>query len=616
MESKTRLALVHINAVAGPGARGLRIAGRAPLVSLAIAVLACNIFIFGILGYEGYFVKLKRSFLSNEIQQRAPVWETGNYDVFHGPRPFLPRNALERSFSFLGSMERMHAFADKLMTGASVHVVMLGGSTTAGRGAYLGHPFASRFGDWINGTWPVPPWRASHRLSNRGMGATPSALFNLCFERMVPGDGDLYVVEFAINDAWDAGLESGARLHFEQLLRRLVQLPGCPAVAVLATYSYFKADKRFYQSAETDMGVLARYYDVPVLSMRNAVWPLLQADVPGFSVGAQVQGLIQRFKTQPGTRPFERRYLYADPSHPSDLTGHRAIAEMLQGLVRRGVREWRRRRDACARCAALPAALPPMLRGNVDAGGGRCWAEDELADKIEGADGFELAPLKPEAATRAEQKWGWSADRPGAWIEFRLDTLSRGRAGRQEERACGAAQRDSLRAGWRRFEETVRARSVELAREQEILDGDDRRLQERDGMNRGVNATTAPVAFSPPPPPRGVLAVSKTSAETTDVVLGYHRSWEGMGRALVTCLGGCACDKAALSGHWDVLNSQTSLATLTVSRAKDCRLRIKVLRDTHSEGHLFVLRSIIVSDTSGTPLPYLDLNQGDSMLNG
>ena len=158
-------------------------------------------------------------------------------------------------------------------------------------------------------------------------------------------DADLVVVEFTFNELQNAEMTHPGRRGFEQLLRKLLRLPGRPAVVVLHHWAaYFTGGNErsggvFYTAGEQQLGVMAQaslserasvqgclgrsgplgrfeflqvicrshfarpsptqsfdfnegtawcapqYYDMPTLSVRNAVYSLLQADVAPFKAG-------------------------------------------------------------------------------------------------------------------------------------------------------------------------------------------------------------------------------------------------------------------------------------------------------------------------------------------
>lgn len=78
-------------------------------------------------------------------------------------------------------------------------VVTLGGSITHGKGGIHGGPYALRFLRWLNATWPRPQGAPPHRLANRGLPATPSNIFAVCVDRLVPqvGAAELAAAELA-----------------------------------------------------------------------------------------------------------------------------------------------------------------------------------------------------------------------------------------------------------------------------------------------------------------------------------------------------------------------------------------------------------------------------------
>ena len=79
------------------------------------------------------------------------------------------------------------------------------------------------------------------------------------------------------------------------------------------------------------------------------------------------------------------------------------------------------------------------------------------------------------------------------------------------------------------------------------------------------------------------------------VWIGHVRSWHNMGVAAAWCLRGCACAPIAVDGHHDAATTQQFMAKLYVSQAERCEIGLRVLPDTHSGRHKFVVRSVAVS---------------------
>lgn len=67
-------------------------------------------------------------------------------------------------------------------------------------------------------------------LENKGIGGTSSGVFSACAEQMVAPDAALVVIEFTVNDKADLRLADPQRRGYEQLVRKLLRLPGAPAV--------------------------------------------------------------------------------------------------------------------------------------------------------------------------------------------------------------------------------------------------------------------------------------------------------------------------------------------------------------------------------------------------
>lgn len=80
--------------------------------------------------------------------------------------------------------------------GASIKVVVIGGSITCGGNTYTeDQRWINQVFQWINTTWP----HADHRLINACKPATPSMLFSFCMHQSVPDDTDLLFMEVRIS---------------------------------------------------------------------------------------------------------------------------------------------------------------------------------------------------------------------------------------------------------------------------------------------------------------------------------------------------------------------------------------------------------------------------------
>ncbi|KAI7842833.1 hypothetical protein COHA_003579 [Chlorella ohadii] len=466
------------------------------------------------------------------------------------PQPFLPPDALARGVSTYGSGQRFERLGRKLLDGQPITVAFLGGSITWGRGGYEGGSFTNRFTAWLNATFPHP----GHRIINHGLPAVTSALFAACYDK-VPEDTDLIILDFAVNDGhvsptWrdkdGYSFTSGARMGFEQLVRKSLKLQGQPALALLQFFSWNSTRDKirvegqedepvgpsfFWRTIEDDLGTIAQYYDAPVLSLRNAVYHLLREGRPGFQWNVSVHH-VKDLPPEEEQRLKETQF-YWDMNHPWDRTGHRAMAELLMAAVSRGVRAAAAReltaprqqrgsgrgRLVTAALARVPRPLPPlpqlpppMATDNYEANATSCHMQEEFKGVIGQTKGFAYEARAPQEATFVAQKWGLTAREPGAVATLNVDT-----------------------------------------------------------------------------------ALGGLSLEAVQVHLLYLRSWQGMGQARVECASGCSCEETVLDAHWDREATLTDLTTLKVSPHAKCTLHVTLLKPTSSSGHLFSLSGVVVS---------------------
>lgn len=124
-------------------------------------------------------------------------------------------------------------------------------------------------------------------------------------------------MQFATSDGYlDASVNNGYVHAFERLLRKLRRLPNNPAVVLI---NFLHADIKknglpFYHSIEDHYGVLAQYYQLPWLSVRDAVWHGLVNDWEGF----RVQDIFLASNTH--------------QRHPNEL-GHKYMADLAVALI-------------------------------------------------------------------------------------------------------------------------------------------------------------------------------------------------------------------------------------------------------------------------------------------
>lgn len=507
----------EVVAAAAAGKAGPTASGRAPSAPAAAKGAAAAVAAASAAGVG----------LSDEWMQRLRVpWG-----------PLLTQEEAQRGLAYYGSGQRLQAVVNKLMDGKPIKVFTLGASVTRGIGTTdRKHSYANRLFEYIAHAFP----HKGHVFINRGIGGTSSSIYSVCAEHMVHKDADLIVLEFSANDKKDAPYTDPERRGYEQLVRKLLQLPGRPALIQLHHYAWWHAvgdgvsdGGLFYHPAgEAQLGVFASYYDFPAVSVRAAMWHLMRAGVRQFKPDAVRKG-ADKSPTDvaiPGAAPgTEEDYWYKDRTHPAD-EGHGMLAELLAHVIARAVVDTLAPRPVLhlpGRTADLSPAqdehgLPlPMVPGNAATPTSLCAIEEDFQGTVVANKGWQYAAQRPDAKNFVEQKWGWVSTTPGAWAEMQFDTES------------GYADPSG-------------------------------------------NATD----------------------QRAQVSLSYLRSYQGMGVADLACVSGCECEPQVLDGTWQQEVSLQQILQIWVSRHKQCRIRVTVSErpgQVPQKGHKVVLQGVMVS---------------------
>lgn len=164
--------------------------------------------------------------------------------------------------------------------------------------------------------------RPATLLIDGSRSATGSAFYAYCFEEEMTlrrkkadwGKGpDLVVVETGVNDVWPGGEQ--AMHDFERLLRTLKALPSRPAVIALEAASLLLASTSgAHLNPEYQHLPPAHYYDVPVLSAKNALFG------------------PSPVRSKSGDAGSVDRYFLPDLHHPNE-GGHAILAEILTSYL-------------------------------------------------------------------------------------------------------------------------------------------------------------------------------------------------------------------------------------------------------------------------------------------
>eukprot|EP00887_Chlorella_sp_A99_P003009 scaffold9.g3009.t1 len=540
---------------------------------------------------------------AREAMLGARVCSSFRYELEHELPPFLvlPADAIARGLGPLGSGGRLSAFAAKLLAGQPVTVVMLGGSVTYGAGASLWFSaYPILFADWLLKSFP----RSNVTFLNHAIPASTSGLSSMCSERLVPEPSDLVVVEFTQNDPRDASLGSPQRWGIESLLRRVLGNNGAPAAVLLHHYAYWLAqgDGHWagwypHPSTEADFTTLAAYYDVPSLSLRAAVHPLMRTNVTGFRVDKVTKSMPTfEWLTTINDTDKPADFFYADGMHPSD-TGHQALADLLIALVQQAVAaavaspqpglhphsappaeaKGASARNLAAASEAPAAALdlpPPMQSGVVDAPMSVCLMQEDFRSVVVDSRGFEYRAERPNGTTFVGQKWGWTSSEVGAWAELEIDTRT---SNSSNSRELSPSNSSSPSRG-----------EGPPSRPGSSGSGAGGAADGAGGSTSSASPSAAPVPAAP---------------ETVTVHLGYTRSWRHMGKASVECVSGCTCKPNVMEGNWERHATLQQSHAFEASQAAACRLRVTVINETSSGDHKIILNSVVCGDGRDSAVP-------------
>lgn len=332
-------------------------------------------------------------------------------------RNVLSNAQLASSVAHGGDGVRLQRLVGQLITGQPVSVAVVGGSISAGatyttlRGSKASWLWHRLFFDWVNASFP-------HRDNSHFNGALPASTpgyVESCVTLHVPLAADLVFVEYAANFDNERA--------YERLLRRLLRYERQPAIVLLNMPYFFGTglnrnidpdlpttarDLNFSfhdtMAAENSITLLAQHYGVPSLSMRNALFHEMQANLTA----------NQRLKD-----------VMLDRVHPSVL-GHQFAAALAVAFLRREMLQM-----ASAAAVSVGASLPnsrlpegppsrrqmppPMYTGNDDESAYVCVRGKELLPLVHSYGGWEY---RVEGDRFSNPKPGLVATTPGKRLEL------------------------------------------------------------------------------------------------------------------------------------------------------------------------------------------------------
>ena len=199
----------------------------------------------------------------------------------------------ENAIANRGNLYRLKQFLERAKRGEKLNIGFIGGSITMGCAATTPQKaYAWLIYEWFQKKFP----QSEFSYINAGIGATTSQFATARAESdLLSYKPDLIFVEFSVNDeSNELFLET-----FEGLIRILYTFDQKTGILVLNSVRYQDGG-----NAEIQHGEIARYYDLPQISMQSSIYPEV------------VRG---RFRSSDIT---------VDDLHPNDV-GHEMVAEIV-----------------------------------------------------------------------------------------------------------------------------------------------------------------------------------------------------------------------------------------------------------------------------------------------
>lgn len=173
---------------------------------------------------------------------------------------------LGRSLASEGNNYRLQKVIEKISSGAEVTVGFIGGSITEGYNAGTGENYVELVTDYLDKTYSDGSGRVT--CVNAGLSGTPSMLGLIRAERdLLYAQPDLIFIEFAVNDAQSFTDKQA----YEALIRKCLLQENAPAVILI-----YSVTENGY-TCQNDMALTAFYYDLPAVSVRDAIMPEIES---------------------------------------------------------------------------------------------------------------------------------------------------------------------------------------------------------------------------------------------------------------------------------------------------------------------------------------------------
>lgn len=313
--------------------------------------------------------------------QVPPTSETSETTAMPAPDPMM-----ERSLASMGSNYRIQKVLEKMESGEEITVGFIGGSITEGYDAPNGQNYAALVTQYLDNTYSDGTGKV--HCINAGLSGTPSMLGLIRADReLLAYKPDLIFIEFAVNDAQSFTDKQA----YEALIRKCLCQEWEPAVILL----YSVTDNGY--TCQNEMALTAFYYDLPAVSVRDAIMPELEAgtmawtDWSGDEVHPHGEGhllysrfIIHLIDTLRGQDPDDVYIMPEEPKFSRDWTRMREYGSADLPLVSMG--------DFTA------SAAHPNFRSSFSYRGGQDSTNAGLTFEVTGTTVFLVFKSTPSAA--------------------------------------------------------------------------------------------------------------------------------------------------------------------------------------------------------------------------
>lgn len=170
---------------------------------------------------------------------------------------------VNRSLLSMGNNYRMKQVIERAEAGEDITIAYIGGSITEGYNAGTQEIYAKLSYEYFADNYGS---RDTVHYVNAGLSGTPSTLGLIRSDRDVFAyEPDILFIEFAVNDS-----KADARAY-DSLIMKALRQENQPAVVLL-----FSVIESGY-TMQDDMAATGFYYSLPMISVKNAIWPEIEA---------------------------------------------------------------------------------------------------------------------------------------------------------------------------------------------------------------------------------------------------------------------------------------------------------------------------------------------------